>query len=366
MASKGEYKRRIANVTRVMAEHGIDCLLLNQTDNIRYLTGASNACSWVFVKQDGRQVALVLQSDYVEYRRQSILKDIRVFRVHDPFKHFQDLIEELDLKDDSLAVEKEHLRHFQFEMIESVFGARIHRAFGADYVAQEARMVKTPEEIEKLKEAARLAVVGMGLARQYATAGVTEQALARRVRDDLLARGAGSGTYLYVGSDTRSSLTHMVPTDNRIERGPVSVDIHVVREGYHADMARTILLDDCDPEHVEMYHHLKERIGATIQSIKDGTTLTDIKKRFYRSIELGPEWVILNGPLLHGVGVINSELPRFEYPYHNSGYPSEVQENMVLAMSNLGLCSEKGWGVRYEDMFLVTKDRPILLTVENE
>jgi Xaa-Pro aminopeptidase len=36
--------------------------------------------------------------------------------------------------------------------------------------------------------------------------------------------------------------------------------------------------------------------------------------------------------------------------------------NMVIALSGIGLFSNQGWGVRAEDMILVTKNNPIYLT----
>jgi len=37
----GEYRRRLSNVVEVMERHGIDCLLLNQRQNVRYVPGVS-------------------------------------------------------------------------------------------------------------------------------------------------------------------------------------------------------------------------------------------------------------------------------------------------------------------------------------
>jgi Xaa-Pro aminopeptidase len=39
---------------------------------------------------------------------------------------------------------------------------------------------------------------------------------------------------------------------------------------------------------------------------------------------------------------------------------------MTLASSNIGLYSKKGWGVQYEDTFVVTEGKPIVLTRENQ
>jgi Xaa-Pro dipeptidase len=362
VVSRDEYRRRLLSVIKVMERHDIDCLLLNRKQNIKYLTGASNTCSWVFIKQDGRRIALVLESDYQEYKKQSIVEDIRVFRTEDPLKQFRGLIEDLELKENGLALEKRHLKYFQFEMIKKTFGSKVHLDFNGGYVAEEARMIKTSEEIKKIGEASQLAIAGMRIAKESAIKGITEEELARRVYSEMLKQGASGGTYLYVASDGRSSLAHAPPTGNKLDEGPVVVDIHAVYEGYHADMARTIFLDRYNSEQVSMYGYYQDRVCEATNAIEDGMTLVELRKLFRKSLTLKEDWIMLTGPLVHGVGVMNFELPTFADPYLKKGYPEKIEENMVLAMSNLGLCSKQGWGVRFEDTFLVTKDKPVILT----
>ncbi len=364
MVPREEYCRRLARVTEAMRKHGIDCLLLNQRDNVRYLTGANNTCSWVFLKQDGRIVALVLESDCYDYRKQSIVEDLRVFRTHDPLALFRQLADELDLKQGSLALEKEHLRYYHFEMVKEIFGPRLRLDVDAGYVAQEAEIVKTPEEIECLRTASRLAALGMQAARAYAARGLSEEDVAAHVLGEMRRKGADGASYLYVAAGDRSSLAHGFATQHELDSGPVAIDIHAGYRGYHADMARTVLLPGFTAEQAAMYDHLQEKIGEAISSVTDGLPMIEFRKRFYGSLRLREGWIALSGPLMHGVGYMNAGLPKFEYPYHNTGYPEKIQENMVLAVSNLGLCSRDGWGVRFEETFLVTKGAPVVLTRE--
>lgn len=63
MAQENFYQERLKKVVNAMGRYDIDSLLLNRTCNIAYLTGTINSCSWVFLTKEGRQVALVLDSD---------------------------------------------------------------------------------------------------------------------------------------------------------------------------------------------------------------------------------------------------------------------------------------------------------------
>ena len=220
----------------------------------------------------------------------------------------------------------------------------------------------TSDEIDKIARAAQIASVGMRVAEENAVNGITEEELAERVRAELRRQGADGDSYLYVAAGERSGLAHGLATGQPLETGPVAVDIHTAYQGYHADMARTILLPGATAEQAAMYEYLKEKIGQAIATVRDGLPMAELRKRFMGAFRPKPGWIALTGPLLHGVGYMSAALPKFEYPHHNTGYPDTIQENMVLAMSNLGLCSPEGWGVRFEDTFVVTRGAPAILT----
>ena len=95
---------------------------------------------------------------------------------------------------------------------------------------------------------------------------------------------------------------------------------------------------------------------------RKGERMFEVKKIFYQRLSEGKNLKFLMGPVLHGVGIMNSEMPYFQFPYHEKGYPEVLEKNMVLALSNLGLYSKKGWGMRIEDTYLVTENEPVYLT----
>ncbi len=356
------YELRLKKVEQVMIDQGIGCLLLNQSQTIEYLTGAKNTCSWLFLTQNGCRIALVLESDYRVYREQSVILDIRTFIPHDPLNLFQKIPAELGLGERSIAVEKDHLRYSQYEMLEKCIGDRINPQFNADHLVQEARLTKTKAEIEAIHTASQLASFGIKLARKIACVGMTEAQLAHDVREAMLKEGAGGDTYIYLASDERSSLAHTVPTNNVIQSGPVVIDIHSSYHGFHSDMARTLFFDHPSKESIQMYQTFREKTLRTIQGLKDGINLVDVKRMFYQDLKENPDWILLTGPLLHGIGIVNYELPKFDHPFEGKGYPEHLSAGMALACTNLGLYSKQGWGIRYEDTLVLHQDGVEILT----
>jgi len=364
MPSVEEYQRRLASVQKVMEKYGVDCLLLNRPATIKYLTGASNTCSWVFVTRNGRQVALVMESDYHDYRRQSIVADIRPHRPHDPENLFRKVRAELGLGPGSLAAETEHLKTYQYWMLEGQFGEAVNRGVCADKLTEEARMVKSAQELELTRKSAQLSLHGIRVAREVAGRGATELEVALRITDALRAEGAEESPLVYVATDDRCSLSHALPTRKRIEHGPVAVDIHVNYQGYFSDAARTIFLAGGDGEAKVAYDALREAVGATIAKITAGVTLVEIRRSFHQHLKLREDWIMLFGPVVHGIGVVRPELPRFSHPWEGEGYPVGymLEPNVSMACSNIGISSKQGWGVRYEDSFIVTDGKPVILT----
>ena len=89
-------------------------------------------------------------------------------------------------------------------------------------------------------------------------------------------------------------------------------------------MARTILLTGGDAEIEDVYASFRERTLKTIKVLKDGVSLMDAKRQYYSEIKTSEDLIILTGPLLHGVGIVNYELPKLDHPFEGRGYPETI------------------------------------------
>ena len=127
-------------------------------------------------------------------------------------------------------------------------------------------------------------------------------------------------------------------------------------------MARTILLPGVSAEQEEAYQYFRDGVAATTDYVSAGVTLTEIRRFYHAQLKPREGWLLLSGPVVHGIGLQRPEEPRFYFP--GSGYPDPIEANTTIACSNTGLSSRQGWGVRYEDTFIVTGGKPELLTAE--
>jgi len=358
------HQERLQRVIDGLQETEIDALLLSRLSNIAYLTGAVNSCSWVFISREGKLVALVLDSDFEIYHEESVIDDIRTFRMHDPFNLFRKMIDELGFPHGKLGLEfsSPGIPHHSLAVLRHAFPENIEFVNG-EPIIEEIRIIKTEEEIEAIKRAVEIAELGMQVAIDNIKPGIKESDVVLEAEYAMRKAGGRVPVLSYVASGKRSCLAHHTPSQKVIEQSDVvAVDIHGGFLGYCADLARTVVCGKIDREMADGYAYLRRAIEESLDLCRKGTKLIDIKKTFYRELNVAKGLKFLTGPVIHGVGIMNYEMPSFTFPYDDKGYPEILDTNMIVAISNIGLYSDQGWGLRLEDMARVTDQEPEYLT----
>ncbi|HSR12163.1 MAG TPA: Xaa-Pro peptidase family protein [Thermodesulfobacteriota bacterium] len=364
MAGKDACEARLGEVVESLKRTDMDALLLNRVGNIAYLTGAVNSCSWVFITRKGERVALVLDSDAQVYREDSAIGDVRSFRIHDPFALFRSVIDELGLVRSKIGLElsRPGLPQHVLAMLKYALPSTVETVNG-EPVIEEVRVIKSNEEIEAIKAAVRIAELGMDTAIKNLRPGVRESDVVLEAEYAMRKAGGRIPTLNYVGSGKRSCIAHHTPSSKVVQKGEVvTLDIHGGYGAYCADLARTAVCGKIGTEVQDAYDFLVRAEEETLKACRQGNSMVDVKKTFYRKLAEAKPYHFLLGPVVHGVGIMNSELPHFTFPHQDKGYPEILQANMVVAVSNIGLYSDQGWGVRIEDTAVVTESETVLLT----
>jgi Xaa-Pro aminopeptidase len=364
MDEEAIYEERVRKVIDSLKKADMDALLLNRTSNIAYLTGVVNSCSWVFISKKGEQVALVLDADVDVYKQDSTISDIRPFRDHDPLHLFTSVMKEMELTYSKLGLElgRPGLPHHLLDMLRIAFPPSLQFVNG-EKLLEEIRAIKSDEEVEAIKKAVKITELGMETAIKTIKPGISESDVELEAEYAMRKAGGRIPVINYVSSGKRSLMAHHTPSSKKIEEGDVvTLDIHGGFKGYCADLARTVVCGKVREEVKEAYGCLMRAEEDAIRLCRKGERMFEVKKIFYQKLSEGKSLKFLMGPVLHGVGIMNSEMPYFQFPYHEKGYPEVLEKNMVLALSNLGLYSKEGWGVRIEDTYLVTEEEPVYLT----
>lgn len=251
------------------------------------------------------------------------------------------------------------------------------------------RMIKSPAEIELLKQAVRLIDLGLTAAGEAVAVGAAEQEVQARIDAAMtLAGSQGCGFTTKVISGPNGSYPHHVAGPRELAAGSaVIVDLSASVSGYESDSARTFLLPPgggggeegggeiraayggrremnsearaayagCQGvnggaratyhELLEMHHGITELLLSTGKRMKPGTPIRELHD-FLRAelTRLNPA-AVQAGTIGHGVG-----LRAHEYPDLTGDCPELLAENMVLAVEP-ALYVPGRYGIRIENMF---------------
>ena len=213
------------------------------------------------------------------------------------------------------------------------------------------RMVKTPEEIRRLRRATEITVKAHESFRAAIKPGNTDEDLTRAALARMIAEGADGVHFINVGCGPKTSFAahSPFPTGHVMQVGDfVKVDMGAMYRGYPGDFVRSYFIGHATDRHKEIWARLNEvqlELGAWL---KPGVTGGECFQRGYDHISR----YLKNFPrefVGHGLGLNPHEQPRMN------------QVNRTVLEPNTVICIEYSYyhdGVRHhtEDTFLVKAD----------
>jgi Xaa-Pro dipeptidase len=220
-----------------------------------------------------------------------------------------------------------------------------------------ARSVKTPEEIARIGEAARITERGMERAIHHAAAGMTELELSTLIASEIRA-GGGIPRFIVVTAGQRGALADAYATRTELKDGDlVRFDIGCTLDGYWADTARTIVVGTPTREQQARYDALLAGELQQLAIAKPGIRASDLFKVAVDTVRKGalPEYQRTHCG--HGIGLAAHEFPTL----NAANCDVIVEEGMVFCVETPYY--EIGWGgMMVEDMIVIRRDGPELLT----
>src|ERR687886_1526092 len=141
--------------------------------------------------------------------------------------------------------------------------------------------VQTPETIEKMRIAGRLAAQATQLAGEHCKPGVTTDEVDRVVHEFLVDHGAYPSTLGYKGypksccTSLNEVICHGIPDSTVIEDGDiVNIDVTAYIDGVHGDTNATFLAGDVSEEHRLLVERTHEATMRAIKAVKPGRQLS--------------------------------------------------------------------------------------------
>ncbi|MBK5225480.1 MAG: aminopeptidase P family protein [Thermoleophilia bacterium] len=360
------YMKRLEQCVSHMKETGLNALLLTKPSNMFYLTGDGRLCAYAMISQDGKVALGVPSTDVEDVTALAHFDHITGFEdevgmIHSIAHHF----EHFGIHDGTVGLEYTFLTQSMMGMLTHPHAKPESIAVkDCTHILSEMRMVKDPEEIERIRAAAKVADTGMKAAIEAVKADVTESQVAAAAEYAMRHAGAEEFWRTYVASGPRTNIAHGLPTNRTLQPGDlVMIDIHPVVNGYSADICRTVCVGKPAPEQQAAYDLYLEAQQATIARIKAGVGMVELEHTIHGILSEAGHGDHLFGPPIHGVGIEfeESPLPPGHAFFHGEKAPPPLPANVVIAVGNCGLYIGP-WGVRVEDTNVVGVDGPETLT----
>ena len=213
------------------------------------------------------------------------------------------------------------------------------------------RAVKDSGEIDRIREAARISRVALAAVREMIRPGVREEEIAIELEYRMRRGGAEQVSFeTIVAAGDNSALPHATPGRRAIADGDcVMIDYGAVCGGYHSDETCTFVVGRASERQREVYRHVLEAHDRAIRAIRAGVSCGEIDgvARSYLA-EAGLESAFAHGTG-HGVGLDVHEAPRLA-----AGRDELLRAGMVVTVEP-GVYLPGLWGIRIEDMVLVTE-----------
>ena len=353
-----------------MEDEGLDALVVRAPDNVLYLTNfwsmkGYDAC--VFPR-DGESVLICLEASAEDASRTAWTGDVRHVRGYDEGDARPVPSRTLDAAVDaargygrvglelSLGTQASDRMVGEPTTFTKAWFDAFPDAVDATGVLARARMLKTEQEVARLRIANEIATQAMHHVRRRVEPGMKESEAAAlwqgfvhgqgTARDDVELALPFSLVWAGKGIKTFTA-TADLPV---VEGEPVLFEIWVCADGYWADHTKNLVVGDLRHDYAELEQGLLEVYGRALEACSPGRSMADLD----RSVREGLAALGYPGqpshPVCHGVGARAHEPP---YPHQAAG--GSFEEGMVLAVEP-GVYWDGGGGLRVEDNFLVTHD----------
>ena len=248
--------------------------------------------------------------------------------------------------------------------------------------------IKTPEEMEKMRVAGRLAASVLEMIGEHVQPGVTTEELDRICHQYITDHGATPAPLNYRGFpksvciSVNQVICHGIPNEKKVlKNGDIlNIDVTVIKDGYHGDTSKMFVAGEAKPPVERLIRVTQECLYKGIEIVRPGTRLGDIGNVIQKHAESN-HYSIVREYCGHGIGKGFHEEPQVMH-FGKPGTGMELQEGMTFTiepMVNQGKRYSKtlpdGWTVvtkdrklsaQWEHTILVTADGYEVLTLRGE
>jgi Xaa-Pro aminopeptidase len=368
---------KLDRVRDLMKDQDVSALVVRAPDNMLYLTNywCMKGYDAAIFPSEGEPILIALEPQLADAERNSWTKDIQLFKSYDehdprpPQSRALDLalqiVKQRGLTDnvavelnmgtqsaDRMVGEPTTPTQFYFDAFRKVAG----KVSDSTPLLNEARAIKTSQEIERMRLANELAALAMDYTREHLRPGMKESEVGGMYEGFVHGLGVGykgrvemARAFTLVWSG-KGIATFTATGDRPIQKNePTLFEIWVCADGYWTDLTKNVCPGELTPEYHKLLDLLLKVFNEAVKYAHDGAGFPDLDRLVRARISESGYPGQPSHAICHGVGA-----RAHEFPYAHQAGGGTIRKNMVLAIEP-GIYWPGGGGLRLEDNFLITE-----------
>lgn len=225
--------------------------------------------------------------------------------------------------------------------------------------------IKTPDEIEKMRIAGRLAAEVLEMIAPSVQVGITTDELNQICHDYIVdVQKAIPAPLNYHGfpksicTSVNHQVCHGIPGDRKLKEGDiVNVDITVIKDGYHGDTSQMFVAGNPSILAERLIKITQECLYLGIQEVKPGAHFGDIGAVIQKHAESN-RFSVVREYCGHGIGKIFHEPPNVLH-YGTPGTGEELKSGMIFTIEPMINAGKRFVKLLPDKWTVVTKDHSL-------
>ena len=372
---------RIARLKQKLVEYDCAAGLFYDPVNIRYATGTTNMqvyslhnpCRYVFVAAEGPTILFEYAGCEFMVEGRAAVDEVRIAKTWYHFvsgprvAEFADVwaSEIIDLMKsyggDNLRLAVDRIDPLGVDLLRK---AQIVLTDGYE-VAHMARMVKTPHEIDAIKQSVAVCQEAIRRMIVQTKPGMTETAIWSILHQTNIEFGGDWIETRLLTSGPRTNPWYQEASDRKVETGDiVCLDSDMIGpHGYGADISRswTVGEDRPNDDQRRLYNLAYEQVSRNVELFQPGRSFYEIADLAWRMPE---QYRALEQPAIaHGSGLCNE----FPLVIHSDkvkaiGHDGIIEPGMIICVESYAGAQGEREGIKLEEQILVTESGPKILS----
>ena len=251
----------------------------------------------------------------------------------------------------------------KYKKCHEAFDAKLQMLERKGYAVPDHKIIKTPEQIEKIKESCKINVAVLDYVAEHIRPGISTEEINRWVHEETIRHGGIPAPLDFEGypksvcTSIDQVVCHGIPSEEEIlkEGDIINVDVSTIYQGYFSDSSRMFCIGQVSPEKERLVRVVKECVEIGIQQVKPWEPIGNMGHAVHQHA-LDNGYSVVRSIGGHGIGLEFHEDPWVSYVSEPDsgilmvpGMMFTIEPMVNMGSDEIYTDEQDGWTVRTKD-----------------